>query len=199
MTLFTGNWKEDQNIMIKELDKINFYSGTERKKMLKVPKKVGGSMLYGLTWRSWLSPTKTRTYDPITGLYFTKVVDDHPELKDIFKDFASHHLPDFSYTQVQMNKNFPCPPHKDSSNMGESCLCVFGDFPNNQGLTCIKMDNGLTLRIDARQQPEIFNGAKYEHWVEPYDKGTRYSLVFFNNKLLDKKIKAYQEKSNTNL
>ena len=152
MTLFTGNWKEDQNIMIKELDKIDFYSGTERKKMLKVP-----------------------------------------------KNFASHHLPDFKYTQVQMNKNFPCPPHKDSSNIGESCLCVFGDFPDNQGLTCVKMDNGLTLRIDARQQPEIFNGAKYQHWVEPYDKGTRYSLVFFNNKLLDKKIKAYQEKSNTNL
>ena len=112
MSLFTGDWKKDQDIMVKELDKIDFYSGTERRKMLKVPRKVGGSMLYGLTWRSWLSPTKTRTYDPITGLYFTKVVDDHPELKDVFKDFASHHFPDFQYTQTQMNKNFPCPPHR---------------------------------------------------------------------------------------
>tara|TARA_R100001230_G_C5684244_1_gene192509 strand:- start:1788 stop:2384 length:597 start_codon:yes stop_codon:yes gene_type:complete len=196
---FNGDWKEDSATMISILQNVDFYSGTERKKMLKVPKKIGGSMLYGLTWRSWLSPTKTRTYDPVTGLYYTKVVDDYPELKDIFKEFADYHLPQFPFTQVQMNKNFPCPPHKDSSNIGESCLCVFGDFPQGQGGTCVKLENGLTVKLDARQQPEIFDGAKYEHWVEPYDTGTRYSLVFFNNKLLDKKIKAYQEKSNTNL
>lgn len=199
MTIFTGDWKKDQSIMAKELDKIDFYSGTERRKMLKVPQKIGGSMLYGLTWRGYLSPTKNRTKDEKTGLYFTKVVDDHPELKAIFKEFAQHHLPNFEYTQVQMNKNFACPPHKDSSNIGESCLCVFGDFPEGQGLTCIKIEEELVCRLDARQQPEIFDGAKYEHWVEPYDSGTRYSLVFFNNKLLNKKIKAYQEKSNTNL
>ena len=29
-------------------------------------------MLYGLTWRGYLSPTKNRTLDPETGLYFTK-------------------------------------------------------------------------------------------------------------------------------
>ena len=199
MSIFTGDWKKDQTIMIKELDKIDFYSGTERRKMLKVPKKIGGSMLYGLTWRGYLSPTRNRTKDEKTGLYFTKVVDDHPELKAIFKEFAQHHLPNFRYTQVQMNKNFPCPPHRDSTNIGESCLCVFGDFPEGQGLTCIKIEEGLICSLDARYQPEIFDGAKYEHWVEPYDSGTRYSLVFFNNKLLNKKIKAYQEKSNTNL
>lgn len=186
--MFNGNWKEDSIKMIQVLSKVNFYSGTERKKMLKVPKKQGGSMLYGLTWRGYLSPTKTRTKDPNTGLYFTKVVDDYPELKDIFKEFADYHLPDFNYTQTQMNKNFPCPPHFDSKNIGESVLCAFGDYPEGEGKTAIKMDNGLTIFEDAREKPVRFDGAKYEHWVLPHTKGDRYSLVFFNNKLLSKKI-----------
>ena len=191
--MFNGNWEEDGKKMIEVLKKVDYYSGTERKKMLRVPKKIGGSMLYGLTWRGYLSPTKTRTKDPITGLYFTKVVDLHPELREVFKEFAEHHLPEFKYTQVQMNKNFPCPPHKDSKNMGESVLCAFGDYPEGQGKTAIKINNGLTLFEDARVKPVRFNGAEYEHWVSPHTEGDRYSLVFFNNKLLNSKIEKLNQ------
>ena len=179
--MFVGIYEIDCEIMKLELDKINFYSGTERKKMLKKNNikhpKDGGSMLYGTTWRGYLSPTKNRTKDEETGLYKTKVMDLHPELKDIFRIFADFHFADFEWTQVQMNKNFACGPHYDSVNVSESVLCTFGDFTG--GNTAIEMENE-TLSISTKHKPYQFDGSKYKHWVEPWT-NTRYSLVFFNN------------------
>lgn len=187
MTYFTGDWEDDNLIMEQILDQVEFYSGTERRKMLKVSPKIGGSMLYGITWRGYLSPTKTRTKDEETGLYKTKVCDEYPDLKNIFKEFAKFHFPKHEWEQVQMNKNFPCPPHKDSTNISESVLCCFGSFTG--GETCVEYPVG-TIKYNARDKPLKFNGAKYTHWVEPFE-GLRYSLVFFSNtsvrKAIDKK------------
>jgi len=174
---FTGDWFADNFIMTEILDEVLFYSGTERKKMINVSPKEGGSMLYGTTWRGYLSPTKQRTQVPDSKLFFTKVVDDNPHLKDIFKEFANLYFPHFNYSQVQMNKNFPCPPHKDSMNIGDSYLCCFGDYIG--GKTCIYSDDKI-IKYNPQDSPITFNGSKLLHWVEPY-KGTRYSLVFFNN------------------
>ena len=174
---FNGEWYSDNLIMTSILDEINFYSGTERKLMLKVPEKEGGSMLYGTTWRGYLSPTKNRTLDEETGKYRTKVYDEHPELKEVFKEFATYHFPHFEYSQVQMNKNFCCPPHVDSKNIGESVLCCFGDYKG--GETCLYINDKI-VKVNPNEEPQIFNGSKLLHWVQPY-KGTRYSLVFFNN------------------
>ena len=177
MTYFTGDWYADNAIMTDILDDVEFYSGTERKKMLITPKGTG-SMLYGYTWRGYLSPTKNRTESIYKGLYNTKVKDLHPELENIFKEFANKHFPEFNYTQVQMNYNFPCPPHFDSKNVGESVLCAFGDYTG--GLTCVEKENNNIIKYDPQASPVFFNGSKYKHYVEPF-KGNRYSLVFFNN------------------
>ena len=177
MIYFTGEWYSDSAIMTGFLEEVEFYSGTERKKMLNVSKKIGGSMLYGTTWRSYLTKTRTRTKCEETGLYKTKVYDEHPELKGIFKEFATLHFPNFKYEQVQMNKNFTCPPHKDSKNIGESVLCCFGDYTG--GDTCIDFES-KTRTYNSRLGPVRFDGSKYLHWVKPFE-GTRYSLVFFTN------------------
>ena len=174
---FTGDWDADNYIMTEILSTIDYYSGTERKKMLKTPKGTG-SMLYGYTWRGYLSPTKNRTPSPYIGLYQTKVVDENPLLEEVFKEFADIYFPDFYYSQVQMNKNFPCPPHKDSKNIGESVLCCFGDYEG--GKTVVKINDDSLVKFDARERPITFNGSEYLHWVEEV-KGDRYSLVFFNN------------------
>jgi len=179
--MFVGIYDIDCEIMANILDKIDFYSGTERKKMLKNANikhpKNAGSMLYGTTWRGYLSPTKNRTKDEETGLYKTKVMDLHPELKDIFRTFADFHFADFEWKQVQMNKNFMCPPHKDSTNIGESILVTCGDFTG--GKTFVEFPDGVKS-FECKEKPFKFNGSLYTHWVEPWE-GTRYSLVFFNN------------------
>ena len=177
MTYFIGDWYSDSAIMRDFLDDIEFYSGTERRKMLIVPPSVGGSMLFGTTWRSYLSPTKNREFDDETGKYKTKVYAENPHLKGVFKEFSQLYFPDFSWEQIQLNKNFKCPPHKDKKNIGESVLCCFGDYTG--GETFIEKEDGTVL-VDAREKPVIFNGAKYFHGVNDYE-GTRYSLVFFKN------------------
>tara|TARA_R110000824_G_scaffold299691_1_gene487738 strand:+ start:84 stop:650 length:567 start_codon:yes stop_codon:yes gene_type:complete len=188
--MFVGIYDIDCEIMTNILDNIKFYSGTERKKMLKKNKikhpSDGGSMLYGTTWRGYLSPTKTRTKDIETGLYKTKIMDQHPELKHIFRTFADFHFKDFEWTQVQMNKNFACGPHFDSTNIGESVLCTFGDFTGGNTAIEVQVIPEKILSESCKDKPICFNGSKYKHWVEPWD-GTRYSLVFFNNKSSKKK------------
>lgn len=187
---FIGDYYSDLCIMESYISQVKFYSGTERKQMLKKQDikhpKDGGSMLYGTTWKKYLSPTKNRTQSPWKNLYYTKVVDLHPELDSIFKEFASIYFPDFSYDQVQMNKNYPCGPHKDSKNIGESVLVCFGDYIG--GETCIKFgDKDYETEVfDGKSSWIMFDGSKYLHWVRPFE-GNRYSLVFFKNN--KKKVK----------
>lgn len=178
MSRFTGDWYADNSIMLEFLEDVEYYSGTERRRMLNVNSKTGGSMLYGTTWKSYLTKTRNRTKDLETGLYKTKVYDEYPDLKNIFKEFASLHFPDFEYQQVQMNKSFPCPAHFDSKNIGESVLCCFGDYTG--GETCIDFKSCIKT-YDGRVEPIKFDGSKYLHWVNPFE-GTRYSLVFFTNR-----------------
>jgi hypothetical protein len=181
--MFLGEWFSDCAIMYTILEELPFYTGTERKKMLY---SKGHSMLYGTTWKAHLTYRDGkqifREPDKETSKFKTKMYSEYPALKQIFREFAEYHFPDFEYTQVQMNKDFPCPPHFDSLNIGESVLCVFGDFLD--GETCLYNENTRKIeKYDARDAPFKFNGSKILHWVRPIrSKGTRYSLVFFNNK-----------------
>tara|TARA_R110002012_G_scaffold5225_1_gene24070 strand:- start:271 stop:858 length:588 start_codon:yes stop_codon:yes gene_type:complete len=188
---FTGDWFADNYIMTTILDNIEFYCGGDRvrmmtkNKMKAVPKSVGGSMLYGLTWRSRNSDTKTKKLDEETGLYMTKIKEETPELNQIFREFAFYYFPDFKWEQVQMNKNYKCPPHKDSQNIGESVLCCFGDFKG--GETVVEYED-KQLVVNASFEPVKFNGSLNKHYVKDFT-GTRYSLVFFKNYDLEKRKK----------
>ena len=179
MNYFINDWDSDCAIMYDILETIPFYSGSERSKMLYVNSNIGGSMLYGVTWKSYLTPTLSREFDIETSLYKTKVYSEYPELKDVFREFADLYFPEFAWSQCQMNKSYPCPPHKDSKNIGNSCLVAFGNYKG--GNTCL-FKNDSIIKIDARKQPTIFNGSEILHWVDPIKgNSTRYSLVFFNN------------------
>ena len=160
MTIFTKNYNEDYFIMTNILDSIDFYSGSDRRRMMTEngvkhpPKNDGGSMLYGLTWRGFLTKEKNRT-KIAEGVYCTKITDIEPDLAEVFKEFASIYFPDFDWGQVQMNKNFPCPPHLDSSNVGESMLCTFGDYTG--GASCRFIENKIVKQIE--REPLKFNGS----------------------------------------
>ena len=174
---FTGDKTEDDFTMVRILDEIDFISGSTRNKMYTNKKGTGGSMLYGLTWKGYLSKTKSRTRSIYKGLYQTKVVDDHPELDGILKEYKDIYFPHFDYKQVQLNKNFLAPKHTDSENTGQSILIGFGDYTG--GKAVVNFDGNIK-KYDVRESYLEFNGSKYEHWVEPFE-GTRYSIVFFDN------------------
>tara|TARA_R110000782_G_scaffold47511_1_gene104482 strand:+ start:574 stop:1128 length:555 start_codon:yes stop_codon:yes gene_type:complete len=174
---FTGDWWADNLIMTEFLDDVEFYSGSERVKMYKMPKgHDGGSMLYGTTWKSYLSPTKNREKDLETGMSKTKVYSEYPGLKDIFKEYSSIWFPYFEWTQVQLNKNFRTPPHKDSKNIGNSIIVGFGDYTG--GNLVVEKEKDIEVKINLA--PFKFNGSQFTHYTKDWI-GTRYSLVFFNN------------------
>ena len=181
--VFTGDWFSDSAIMLEILNQITFYCGSDRKRML-YTKPNSGSMLYGTTWRGHLKylpcgKQVLREKCPDSGMFKTKIYSQHPELKGILKEYSNLYFPDFEWNQVQLNKDFPCPPHLDSDNVGESVLVAFGNYLD--GETCIWRDNKID-KYDAREKPLRFNGSKLLHWVQPIRSvGTRYSVVFFNN------------------
>ena len=179
---FTGDRETDNMIMFNYLEGVDFYSGTERRKMLKV-KKGNGSMLWGNTWKghlAWRNGEQIfRKRDPENPrFYLTKVKAENPQLKEIFDEFSNLYFSDFEYKQVQMNKNFAAPKHKDK-NKGESICVAFGDYSG--GLLCIEDVDGDIKKFDPRYELVKFDGYKYPHWVEPFSDGDRYSLVFFTN------------------
>ena len=180
--VFTGIWETDNKIMESYLDDMNIVSGSDRNKMHYINKKLGGSSLYGVTWKSYITPTRNRPpSEKWKGLFMTKMRVESAHMEKVFEEFAGIYFPNFFWTQVQINKNFPAPKHLDSDNVGESYLCCFGNYDG--GLTCVDfggMGKYAVCKLNPREKPINFNGSKFEHWVEPFE-GKRYSLVFFNN------------------
>ena len=174
MKYFIGEWYADNAIMSSYLDLMTIVSGTNRNNLHKVHKKIGGSALYGTTWKSYLSPTRNKTPSKkYKGLCQTKLVDEHPIMELVFEEFSKLYFSDFFWTQVMINKNYQIPKHFDSANVGESVLCAFGDYSG--GEINIEYENGVET-LDAQEKPIKFNGSKYKHWVSDFE-GLRYSLV----------------------
>ena len=182
---FSGEWVKDCQTMIEILRGYTYYVGSTRSKMLYV-KPGNGSVLYGTTWKGYLTTkadgTKIMREKHSKGKYNTNFKRDNPELGPILKEFQQLYFKDFAYNQVTINKNFPCPPHFDSKNCGESVLIAFGDY--NGGSTCLfNQVTQMIEKFDARLKPLKFNGSKILHWVEPKRAGNkdRFSMVYYNH------------------
>lgn len=185
MEYLTGDWESDLHILYCYIDCLDFYTGTESKKMnnLKDKTKETGRMLYGSTWKRYLTKDKDgnkvyRPPDPNNPkLALTKVKYQNPILEHVFKEFSDLYFPEFIYDSVQLTKNFQIDRHIDSKNIGESVLVALGDYVG--GETVIEYENEV-IEVDCRYNPIKFNGSKYYHWVKPFIGGDRYSIVFFN-------------------
>ena len=182
MDLYTGEYQLDLKIMRERISKLEFQTSTNRKKLLAVPPSQGGSMLWGSTFRQHPKHYKQRSADPDTNnrLNMTKIKEENPDLKQYFNDFKDLYFPDFDFNSVHINKNYATPPHFDSKNCGESVLIAMGDYIG--GETCLYNEsNKKIIKNDARLSPLIFNGSNILHWVIPWTKGDRFTLVFFNS------------------
>lgn len=174
---FTGTWEEDMKLLEKQLEKIEFKTPTSRRLKFNRPWPSEGSVLYGYTWRSYISKHKQRKLDEEAGRYETTLKTQFPELQKMFEELRNIYFEDFKFTGVQLNRNYRILPHKDTANIGESVLISCGDYKG--GRTIVEI-NGVPRYYDSRERPVKFDGSQYRHWVEPFE-GTRYSCVFFND------------------
>ncbi len=180
-----GSKKELDNFVETVLDKIKAKSGTRRKKMYAKGHGVNEpsncfSISYGFTNFKYL--TKTMFRKEVQGksnLYETTLLTHHPELKTMFQQIVDLHCPEhFKVEQVQINKNWWSPPHRDNGNVGESWILGLGDYEG--GETVVEYPDNHT-EYDIKYKFIKFNGSKYTHWTKPFS-GTRYSLVFYQSK-----------------
>jgi len=105
-----------------------------------------------------------------------------PYLYRLLLDFAEKHVR-IPYTSITVNQSYPCSPHRDKNNIGESFLVAFGDYYGGE----LKIHEG-----ELEGDHNIFNRAivadfsKITHSVLPFV-GERFSLVFYVNKGHQKK------------
>lgn len=189
MTFFTGDLLADNYIMTDILDQIEFYSGSESTPLqASKQRRDCGRMLYGFTFKGflkWDGETKIyRTQSPYKGLYNTKVRDLHPELQEVFKEYANYYFPNHEYDSVQMTKNFLIRKHRDKNNIGNSVIIGFGDYKGGLLVTEKPDENlkegelSIPMTHDIKANPFHFNGYELYHYNTKFT-GTRYALVFF--------------------
>lgn len=100
-----------------------------------------------------------------------------PYLYKLLLDFAEKYVP-IPFTSITVNQSYPCAPHKDKNNIGESFLVAFGNFFGGQ----LKIHEGeLEGMHDINCKPIIADFSKITHSVLPFQ-GERFSLVFYTNK-----------------
>jgi hypothetical protein len=95
----------------------------------------------------------------------------HPKLHHLLIQFGELYVkPYISYTSIQVNVNYPCKPHKDISNVGNSYIVAFGEYSGGQ--LCIE-----DVNYNIERRGLLFNGSEHLHWTRDWT-GHRISLVY---------------------
>ena len=182
---FKNNSQQELDRFVKEvLDNINAVSGTRRKLMYRKghgerEPKNSFSITYGYCNNGYLSKEKYRKeVQGVKNLYETTLLTHHPELKTIFQQLCDLYCDEeIKVDQVQINKNWQSPPHRDSGNVGESWIIGLGDYEGGETVVEYPKEH---IEYNIKNTFVKFNGSKYIHWTKPYE-GTRYSLVFYKH------------------
>ena len=85
-------------------------------------------------------------------------------------------LPEAGITELCLNKNVVCCPHRDEANYGPSFICFFGCFKGG-ALVLEEMKKSYEEK-EVWHGP--FLGSKVTHHNEPITSGTKYSVVAYS-------------------
>ena len=100
-----------------------------------------------------------------------------PYLYRLLLDFAAKHVK-IPFTSITVNQSYPCAPHRDKNNIGESFLVAFGSYTGGE----LKIHEGeLEGDHTICRKPIVADFSKITHSVLPFE-GERFSLVFYTNK-----------------
>tara|TARA_R110002110_G_scaffold409132_1_gene631212 strand:+ start:2707 stop:4005 length:1299 start_codon:yes stop_codon:yes gene_type:complete len=123
------------------------------------------------------NPCKSITFGISKGIYQTDIVQKknnrtYKKYYNLLKNYVQKLYPHFKYTNITLNNNLQCLPHKDALNVGDSLIFGFGDY------------TGGALNVegtshDIYKKPFIFDGYKEKHWVEKFA-GDRWTCVLYN-------------------
>ena len=98
-----------------------------------------------------------------------------PYLYKLLLEFGERYI-NHPFTSITVNDNYPCLPHRDKGNVGESTVIAFGDYVG--GELVLHTEEGL-IKHNIKLQPITRDFKAVTHSVAPF-KGNRYSLVYYN-------------------
>ena len=107
----------------------------------------------------------------------------YPDVFEALVEYGNKYC-NFEFTNIHVNKNVVCPPHKDKGNTGISMIVSFGNYKG-----CNLIVEGEHL--ETRENPVYFDGKEKEHWNTDDLEGTRYSLVYYTIDLTPKQLTDY--------
>ena len=102
----------------------------------------------------------------------------YPILERCLRSLVAAYDPAFRFTNITVNHNLVCKPHRDTGNIGDSLIIGFGDYTGGQ--LAIDDTAGGYRAVDIRNRFVRFNGAENKHWTLPFT-GERYSAVFYTH------------------
>ncbi|GBG32156.1 Hypothetical Protein FCC1311_083812 [Hondaea fermentalgiana] len=116
----------------------------------------------------------------------------NPELFRLLCELMKKRDPDHQFTNITINKNLRCKPHRDRGNHGMSYIIGFGDYqggelmvgprsakaPGNDPVAEAQAGRGFVKHIIRRRWLSFF-GAQETHFTAPFT-GDRYTCVFYN-------------------
>ena len=114
------------------------------------------------------SPTKELSY------FSTEYPTFYKDAKLLMNSFD----PTFEFTNITVNKNLACKPHRDKGNHGESWIIGLGNY---NGGTLSVLRNKTVLKFDVKNNFVKFNGKLETHWTDEFSGGNRYTLVFYKS------------------
>jgi len=137
-----------------------------------------------------LSDTMGLVADRTGGINPTRYTLAYPNCSKVLCDYLSDHLPaefsKFTFTSINVNKNYAGRRHRDGNNVGPSVIKAFGKykggqlqyFPNdNRALQLEDLPESDKVDLDLSSNMALFDGRR-AHQVKPFE-GERYSLVWF--------------------
>lgn len=95
-------------------------------------------------------------------------------MKKMLKDID----PDYTFTSIQVNRNFRGKPHVDRGDHSYQYALSLGDFRG--GLLVIETDDPQQLAVLETKERLTKCDGRRPHWVTSYC-GTRYSLIMYKN------------------
>jgi hypothetical protein len=140
-------------------------------------------------WSDTLGLLRDRTGD----IHLTRPTLNYPEVSQVINRWLVDRLPadigEFSFTTLNLNKNYNASIHRDGNNFGPSMISAFGDFsggalnyyPDDDCKTdpkeVEKTYSKPVEKLDLKDGLAMFNGNNC-HSVDAF-KGERFSVVYF--------------------
>ena len=98
------------------------------------------------------------------------------KLWDLLREIVQRRDPEFTFTSVQVNRNFPGKAHIDKNDVSYQYALSLGSFTGGR-LFSATDDPCVVVAHNTHSRLTKVDG-RHPHWVEPYE-GTRYSLIMY--------------------